>query len=276
MKACLALLVLGLASCATAPTVTSPSLTPGDPAAPSQTTPQETVAIAQRYANHQWMPFAKNILRGKDKDGVLVNTPDVGHEPGKERQGYWIPGQVNQGIPYKWGGFDDPASFDAAVAAGSAAGDVSSPAKRRADNAAVSSQAAGVDCSGFVSRCLQLPAVYDTAKLPSICDELPSHLDLQPGDLLNVPRRHVLLTAGWVDESRQWIYYYETGGAPDYWRPALRQAPIGALMDLGYKPLRYKGMARVAVADGKQVSEVLTRAAKASAAVVANPTIGEP
>jgi len=113
------------------------TLAPGDPSAPSHTTPSETLAIAQQMATHPWRPFAKNILHGKDKAGVMVQTPDAGFKEQPERPGWWLPGEVNTGMPYKWGGFDDPDSFDSAVANGFAAGDVSSPAKRRADNTAV-------------------------------------------------------------------------------------------------------------------------------------------
>lgn len=253
-----------------------PQLIPGDPSAPSQVTPDEAMKIAQAFTNHPWSPFARNILHGKDKAGVLVNTPDVTHEPDKDRKGWWVPGEVNTGVPYKWGGYDDPASFDLAIANGSAGGDVSSPEKRRADNAAVSSQAAGVDCSGFVSRCLKLPTAHDTSQLPAVCTELPSAQDLQPGDLLNIPHRHVVLCAGWYDPQHTWIYYYETGGGPDYWKPGLKQAPLDALLALGYKPMRYKGMAYEQVPSGKQPKEVLTRAVKAAAQVVTNPTVGEP
>ncbi len=234
------------------------------------------MALAQKYTNHTWRPFARNILHGKDKKGVLVNTPDVTHEPQQDRKGWWVPGEANSGVPYKWGGFDDPDSFDLAIANGSAGGDVSSPEKRRADNAAVSFQAAGVDCSGFVARCLKLPTPHDTSQLPSVCTELPSAQELQPGDVLNIPHRHVILCAGWYDPQHTWIYYYETGGAPDYWKPSLKQAPLAALLALGYKPLRYKGMAHELVPSGKQPKEVLTRAVKASALVVPNPTVGEP
>ncbi|MDZ4401811.1 hypothetical protein [Prosthecobacter sp.] len=251
-------------------------LIPGDPFAPSQVTPDEAMAIAQSYTNHSWRPFARNILHGKDKAGILVNTPDASHEPEHERRGWWIPGEANHGVPYKWGGFDDPAAFDLAISNGSAGGDVSSPEKRRADNAAVSERAAGVDCSGFVSRCLKLPSVHDTTQLPAVCTELPSASDLRPGDVLNIPRRHVILCGGWATPDHSWIYYYETGGAPDYWKPGLKQAPLDALLALGYKPLRYKGMAYEPVPSGKQPREVLTRAVKTTAAVVANPTIGEP
>ena len=234
------------------------------------------MAIAHELTTHPWRPFAGNILHGKDKKGILVNTPDVSHEPQMPRQGWWIPGEVNHGVPYKWGGFDSAESFDAAVAVGHAAGDVSSPQKRKADNAAVSPHAAGVDCSGFVSRCLKLPTVHDTRMLPSVCDELPSAADLRSGDLLNIPRRHVLLCAGWSNPEKTWIYYYETGGGPQYWKPGLKQAPLDALLALGYKPLRYRGMAHPPIKPGETAKEVLTRSVKATADVVTNPTVGEP
>jgi len=250
-----------------------PALEPGEAAAPSQLTPQEAMAIAQRLTSHAWRPFSSNILHGKDKAGIGVNTPDISHEPGLERKGWWVPGEVNAGIPYKWGGFDDAASFDEAIAKGLAGGDVSTPEKRRADNAAVSAQAAGVDCSGFVSRCLKLPAVHDTTHLPAVCTPLPSARDLRPGDVLNIPHRHVILCAGWSNPEHTWLYYYETGGGPDYWKPGLKQAPLEALLALGYQPLRYRGMAREAAPSAK---EVLTRGVKATAVTVAHPTVGEP
>jgi hypothetical protein len=246
---------------------------PGDPSAPSQVTPMEALAMARRYASHPWRPFARNVLHGADAAGIEVHTPDAGHQPGSERRGWWLPGEVNEGMPYKWGGFDDPDSFDEAVAGGLAAGDVSSPAKRRADNAGVSAHAAGVDCSGFVSRCLKLPRAHDTSQLPSVCNPLPSARDLRPGDLLNIPRGHVLLCAGWARPDKSWIYFYDTGGAPDYWRPGLKEAPLAALLELGYQPLRYKGMAYERATSGK---EVLTRSAISRAVSVPEPEIGEP
>jgi len=249
------------------------ALVPGDPSAPSQVTPTEALAIAQRYTRHSWQPFARNILHGRDAAGVLVHTPDVSLRTPPERCGWWIPGEVNEGIPYKWGGFDDPTSFNSAISNGLAAGDVSTPAKRSADNAAVSRCAAGVDCSGFISRCLKLPRVHDTTQLPSICSQLPSADELRPGDLLNIPRGHVILCAGWARDDRSWIYFYETGGAPNYWKPGLKEAPLTALLALGYQPLRYRGMAREPATSGK---EVLTRSTRSRSMSVPEPTVGEP
>ncbi len=262
-----------LAGCAATTSVTSrKELTPGSPNAPSQVTPQEALAIAKRLSEHPWRPFARNILHGKDKLGVLVNTPDAGFRGQPDRPGWWLPGEVNAGIPYKWGGFDDSASFDAAVTNGLAAGDVSSPEKRRTDNASVSAQSAGLDCSGFVSRCLKLPSVHDSTQLPALCAPLPDAGELHPGDILIVPHRHVLLCAGWASPDRKWIYFYETGGGPDYWKPGLKNAPLAALLALGYQPLRYSGMATEARTDGK---EVLARAVRSAAIVVTSPAIGE-
>lgn len=252
------------------------AMVPGDPTAPSQLTPAESLAIARQLTEHPWRPFSRNILHGNDRAGVLVNTPDAGHDPAHERRGWWIPGVVNAGVPYKWGGFDDPASFDAAIARGLAGGDVSSPEKRRANDRAVSKLAAGLDCSGFVSRCLKLPSVHDTSQLPSVCTPLADPLELRPGDLLNIPRRHVLLCAGWSKPDKSWIYYYETGGRPDYWKPGLKEAPLAALLALGYQPLRYKGMAREVIPPGGAAKDVLTRSVKATAVAVPEPDVGEP
>lgn len=251
---------------------TTPRIVPGAASAPSQVTPREAIAIAQRYCKHQWTPFARNILHGPDANGVEVNTPDVSYKPPSGRDGWWVPGTVNKGIPYKWGGFDDPESFDQGVANGLAGGDAATPAKRKADNAAVSAHAAGVDCSGFVSRCLKLPTLHDSAMLPSVCDVLPSPYDLRAGDVLNIPKQHAILVAGWARPDKSWIYYYENGGVPE-WRPALKESPTKKLMALGYTPLRYRGMAHAPLPSDK---EVITRAIREGVVSIADPVVGDP
>ncbi|MGH8045823.1 MAG: hypothetical protein ACREKL_01135 [Chthoniobacterales bacterium] len=260
-----------LTGCTTTKPAAGSAWIPGDPAAPSQVTPGEAIAIARTYTKHMWQPFGRNIMHGVDATGIRVDTPDASFHPPDGRNGWWLPGEVNEGIPYKWGGFDDPASFDQKIAEGQAGGDVSSPAKRMADNAAVSTQAAGVDCSGFVSRCLKLPFSRDSSQLPFLCEPLPGVHALRAGDLLNIPRRHVVLFAGW-NADRTWIYYYETGGVPE-WKAGLKQSPLDTMVALGYQPLRYRGMAREAGPTGK---EVLTRAMRATAVTVTNPIVGDP
>ena len=70
-----------------------------------------------------------------------------------------------------------------------------------------------------------------------------------------------MLVAGWANSDRTQICYYETGGIPD-WKPALKISPLDKLLALGFKPLRYRGMAREVGPSGK---EILTRAMRSSA-----------
>ena len=140
----------------------------------------------------------------------------------------------------------------------------------------MSKHATGLDCSGFVSRCLKLPSVHDTRQLPAVCDPLPSAADLQPGDLLNILGKHVVLCGGWSKPDKSWIYYYETGGGPQYWKPALKQAPLAAMLGLGYQPLRYRGMAHPPVKPGASAKDFITGAVRATATAVPKPTVGEP
>lgn len=81
-----------------------------------------------------------------------------------------------------------------------------------------------------------------------------------------------MLVGGWSRKDKSWVYYYETGGIPE-WKPGLKEAPLAKLIELGYQPLRYRGMAREAVPSGK---EVLTRAVKSRAIQIPNPVVGEP
>ena len=48
------------------------------------------------------------------------------------------------------------------------------------------------------------------------------------------------------------------------------------MLGLGYKPLRYRGMAHPPVKRGSSAKEVLTRAVKVTVEVISNPTVGEP
>jgi len=121
----------------------------------------EVIAIARSYAEHRWQATASNIRHGPDSHGIDIQTPDA--PAGDTAPGKWHATTTNTGMPYKWGGFDTPASFDAGLRAGKAAGDVYSYAKRRAGNAAVSTEAVGIDCSGFISRCWRLPEKFGTA-----------------------------------------------------------------------------------------------------------------
>ena len=138
----------------------------------------EALKIAESYIEHRWQASAKNVKHGKDSAGVEVHSPDRDGGQCQPPNECWIPNAENIGVAYKWGGNDSPASFSAGVAAGKIAGDVYTDEKRRRGGNAVSSDAVGIDCSGFICRCWKLTTRYSTESLPSNCQKLSSPSEL--------------------------------------------------------------------------------------------------
>ena len=211
------------------------------PPAPSSVTRAEAMATAEKYRTLEWIPAAANVRHGRDANDIRVDTPDETFRAKSSFRGWWTPGRINTSMPYKWGGFDTPETFLAGIVEGRAAGDVSSPEKRRLDDAAVSADAVGIDCSGFVSRCWHLPRVFSTRTLTSLCEPVRNFRDLQPGDILNAANSHVFLFQKWTapDRSRMLVY---TTGTPPIW--AVQTGPLrtGQMAPLGYTAWRYRGM----------------------------------
>jgi hypothetical protein len=173
-------------------------------------TRDEVVAMARSYAEHRWWAVGPDDERASEE---------------------------NVGLPYKWGGFDSLASFDAGLRDGKAAGDLYSSAKRYSGEDAVNDDAVGLDCSGFISRCWKLPHKLGTARLPGVCVPLGSTDELQPGDVMNQPRGHVLLFAHWIDPSRSGARFYE---AEPRSKVMMSEYSIWGLRLRGAKPLRYQ------------------------------------
>lgn len=201
----------------------------------------EVVAMAEAYRTHRWLASAANVRHGLDRHGVRLDTPDVGYQKPGAVPGWWVPGQWNEGVPYQWGGFSTLAEFDHGVARGLAAGDVYTLEKRRLLDAAVSVEAVGIDCSGFVSRCWRLPRSYSTRELAQVCVPLRDYDELLPGDILNTHNAHCLLFAGWVDAGRERMWAYETG-IPPHWKVIRHRPTTASLRANGFVPLRYVGI----------------------------------
>ncbi|HUF60496.1 MAG TPA: hypothetical protein VMN36_00345 [Verrucomicrobiales bacterium] len=202
----------------------------------------ETLAIAESYRKHSWVPTDRNVFHGQDRRGIRVDTPDVSWRgPDAIRPGWWTVGEVNVGVPYQWGGFDTPATFSKKLAKGFYAGDVYSEEKREGLYAAISKDACGVDCSGFISRCWRLDRAYSTRELPMLCEPLQDYRDLRPGDILNKHNVHALLFARFTNEAKSELLAYEAGSPPS-WKVLAHPIPANYLKGKGYKPYRYRGI----------------------------------
>ncbi len=202
-------------------------------------TRDQALATAYRYTQVEWQPDQRHVRHGPDGSGIEVRTPDVSLSRSGDRRGWWKPGTPAKGMPYQWGGFDTPETFLRKIAEGRKAGDIASPAKRLLGDAGTSAESCGIDCSGFVSRCWNLPRPYSTRELPEICDRLESWDDLRPGDIL-LNDKHVLLFVRWLEPGKR-LLFYEAGPYP-VWRVNVSSLSKGKLLDEGYAPWRYRGI----------------------------------
>lgn len=185
------------------------------------------LAIAESYAQHEWSASESNRLHGPDDDGIHVDTPDDSHRD----DGWHADGQLNVGVPYKWGGFSTLAQFDRAVAAGSPAGQLTDGV-----NLDASALAVGVDCSGFVARCWQLPVKQSTRSLARLCYELPGYASLLAGDLINKFDAHAMVFKEFADHGHTKVRVIEAAF------PKVKETvyTVSQLEGAGFLTYRYK------------------------------------
>lgn len=150
------------------------------------------LARARTFLEAEWALKPGNYLQ-----------PGIAHNCEPEQGQYWArPVRLNEGkvgkevtaLPYKWGGFDSVAQFKQRVdsARPALAGNVCT-CREPAYGGCQVAKAAGVDCSGFVSRAWGLKAHNGTTVLARSAAELSNLFDLRPGDILNRPGSHVRL-----------------------------------------------------------------------------------
>lgn len=197
----------------------------------------ESLKIAETFIQHRWHASAKNVRHGKDSEGIEIHTPDRGSGRGSPPSECWLPNAENIGVAYKWGGNDSPKSFSAGTRAGKAAGDVYTLEKRRLGDKAVSGDAVGIDCSGFVNHCWKLTTRHATNSFASICQKLPSPAALEPADIMNTANGHVLLFVKWLDADKRRALFYE---AAPFSKTLASERDVNELTAAGYTPLRYR------------------------------------
>ena len=197
----------------------------------------EALKIAESFVQHHWRASSKNVLHGKDANGIAVHTPDRGGGRGAPLAHCWTFESENTGVAYKWGGLDTPETFDAGIKAGKAAGDVYTTEKRRLDGAGISAAAVGIDCSGFICRCWKLKKRYSTYSLGEICQKLPATAALEPADIMNNSGGHVLLFVKWLDPEKKRALFYESS---PFSKTVASERSVNEMTADGYLPLRYR------------------------------------
>ena len=205
---------------------------------------QKMMDIADAYVNYKWYPTNQNIaprtdtylsfhnifLQLREKINFLnyialvfhiklVDTPDRDtHSDWPETYG-WKSNEENIGMPYQWGGFSSISGFnltnpidfeDQYTGTDSFQGKTHYAGDVFTDTWAMSNDACGVDCSGFVSRCWNLSSKQSTRTLNSSEFSLPITIDLlQMGDILLRENHHVMLFKEFEDINKTILTVYE-------------------------------------------------------------------
>jgi hypothetical protein len=175
------------------------------------------IEIAEGFLNHEWFPTEDNIFHGTFS-GDMIDTPDRDTYTDWPDNYGWKANQPAYGLPYQWGGFSsidgynlsNPKDFDEQYTGSGTyegrsyfAGDINTEDYSR--------WACGLDCSGFVSRCWNLPNKHATYTFKDIVSPIRLE-ELKKGDIINIPYYHVILFKDFVNEEKTLIKTIECGG----------------------------------------------------------------
>lgn len=171
--------------------------------------------IAKGFLNHEWYPTEDNIFHGTYY-GNEVDTPDRDTYTYWPDTHGWKANQPAYGLPYQWLGYSSidgynlsaPKDFDEQYTGTGSfegiihfAGDI--------NTADYTSRACGLDCSGFISRCWNLPWKHPTHAFSDIASPI-RYYELQSGDILNIPYNHAILFEEFVNEEKTLIKTIES------------------------------------------------------------------
>ena len=171
----------------------------------------DVLSTARSYTALTWQAEKRHALHGTAPDGQRIDTPEeFTHRLASEAEVY--------------------------------AGDYASADKVRGGDDAVSRYAAGIDCSGLVSRCWGLPRPYSTRELPGICTPLSSLDALRPGDIILRPGEHVQLFVRWEDAAHTRYRAIEAAGDPEWRCFEIIYHRDTLTTSRGFTPWRYKGI----------------------------------
>lgn len=164
----------------------------------SNTWGKKVVEKALEYANYKWTAHEGNVKHGIDENGRFVDTPDISWKGEILDCGWWKVGEVNVGIPYGWGNASTIEEFEIGIREGKYAGNVPEDKKRYGSYNSV-----GVDCSGLLTICWELPKKIATRDIPEYATVVKSIDEIQQGDIFAKIGSHVMLFKEFADTEKK-------------------------------------------------------------------------
>ncbi len=203
----------------------------------------DVIQNANDFLDYQWIVSSANISTGtytsdygcSDATSKYVVTPDWVNDTSSTNK---------TSIPYKWGGFSSLSGFQSGITNGKFAGDIQTrhPGNTSVHYSCGTSAAVGLDCSGFTSRCFELPSHVSTYGMAHSSDfgSYASYNDVQPGDLANHPSSHVRLIVH--INANGTVNTIEEGAGNNLWQVFPNTYSTSGLVNYGYNPQYYVHM----------------------------------
>ena len=192
---------------------------------------QKVIEKALEYANYEWQATEKNVLHGIDVNGVEVDTPDVTWKGEVLDCGWWKPNERNVGIPYGWGRASTLEEFEKGIKDGMYAGNVPEDKSRNG-----SYQTVGVDCSGLLTICWELPKKIATRDIPNYATVIENLDDIRQGDVFAKVGSHVMFFKEFADADKREVIIIDSTRSTG--KVSERKENVVELFEKGYKIYR--------------------------------------
>lgn len=193
---------------------------------------RKVIETALQYANHEWNATERNVLHGTDPDGVPVDTPDVTWKGEVLDCGWWKVGEANKGVAYGWGNASTIEEFDVGLAEGKLAGNVPEDKSRMGSKYSV-----GVDCSGLLTRCWNLPKKIATRDILKVADKI-CLAEIRQGDVFAKVGSHVMFFIEFLDKEKKLVKIVDSTRSTG--KVSVREKVVEELFADGYEVYRKK------------------------------------
>ncbi len=194
---------------------------------------KKVIEKALEYANYKWTANEKNVLHGIDENGRFVDTPDITWKGESLDCGWWKVGEVNVGIPYGWGNASTIEEFESGIRVGKYAGNVPEDKKRYGSYNTV-----GVDCSGLLTICWELPKKIATRDIPEYATVIKCIDEIQQGDVIAKIGSHVMFFKEFADVEKKEIVIIDSTRSTG--KVSQRKVNVAELFASGYEIYRKK------------------------------------
>ena len=194
---------------------------------------KSVIKKALQYANYKWIACEKNVMHGVDEAGRFVDTPDITWKGETLDCGWWKVGEVNVGIPYGWGNASTLEEFENGIREGKYAGNVPEDKKRYGSYNTV-----GVDCSGLLTICWELPHKIATRDIPEYATVIECIDEIQQGDVFAKIGSHVMFFESFADAEKKEAIIIDATRSTG--KVSQRKVNVAELFLNGYKIYRKK------------------------------------